>query len=295
MEYQWFFTGTSGYTTRGKLKKKKKCWKSLCGCLQFIHEKLASFQENSAVGNMFSGLWNLNKRSLTHKRNPDMQQQPNNHAWMTLRVPTEQNQHLGALMTSKTLGRPLTASEANTVMPNPDDILPKEAWTDFSGIFYIFLCRGRYKSCIVGTDEWPRFSEDHSLYVNSCQVKGLEEENGSLLANSQQIENNLMASSASTASSLEKGQWEERGGCQAKTENDNLKKKPPKPPVPARMGTASNKHCITHHQRKQPLKQQSPGNGGHANDITEDYSDSDLEEPLLIYKQLNPCSLNNLK
>ena len=221
-----------------------------------------------------------------------MQQQPNNHAWMTLRVPTEQNQHLGALMTSKTLGRPLTASEANTVMPNPDDILPKEAWTDFSGIFYIFLCRGRYKSCIVGTDEWPRFSEDHSLYVNSCQVKGLEEENGSLLANSQQIENNLMASSASTASSLETGQWEERGGCQAKTENDNLKKKPPKPPVPARMGTASNKHCITHHQRKQPLKQQSPGNGGHANDITEDYSDSDLEEPLLIYKQLNPCSLN---
>ena len=113
------------------------------------------------------------------------------------------------------------------------------------------------------------------------------------MANSQQIENNLMASSASTASSLEKGQWEER--TQAKTENDNLKKKPPKPPVPARMGTASNKHCITHHQRKQPLKQQSPGNGGHANDITEDFSDSDLEEPLLIYKQLNPCSLNNLK
>ena len=117
-----------------------------------------------------------------------------------------------------------------------------------------------------------------------------------------------MASSASTASSfsLEKGQWEERG--QAKTENDNLKKKPRKPPVPARMGTAASvasaasKHCINHHQRKpqqqllqQPLKQQSPGNGGHANDITEDYSDSDLEEPLLIYKQLNPCSLNNLK
>ena len=235
---------------------------------------------------------------------------------MTLRVPVpEQNQHLGALMTSKTLGRgggPLTASEANTVMPNPDDILPKEAWTDFSGIFYIFLCRGRYKSCIVGTDEWPRFSEDHSLYVNSCQVKGLEEGSSLLLANSssssQQIENNLMASSASTASSfsLEKGQWEERG--QAKTENDNLKKKPRKPPVPARMGTAASvasaasKHCINHHQRKpqqqllqQPLKQQSPGNGGHANDITEDYSDSDLEEPLLIYKQLNPCSLNNLK
>ena len=107
--------------------------------MQFIHEKLASFQENSAVGNMFSGLWNLNKRSLTHKRNPDMQQQPNNHAWMTLRVPTEQNQHLGALMTSKTLGRPLTASEANTVMPNPDDILPKEAWTDFSGMCYITI------------------------------------------------------------------------------------------------------------------------------------------------------------
>ena len=224
-----------------------------------------------------------------------MQQQPNNHAWMTLRVPTEQNQHLGALMTSKTLGRPLTASEANTVMPNPDDILPKEAWTDFSGIFYIFLCRGRYKSCIVGTDEWPRFSEDHSLYVNSCQVKGLEEENGSLLANSQQIENNLMASSASTASSLEKGQWEERGGCQAKTENDNLKKKPRKPPPvpPARMGTTASttasKHCFNYHQRKPqqqpPLKQQSPGNGGHANDITEDYSDSDLEEPLLIYNQ----------
>ena len=281
-----------------------------------FHEKLASFQENSAVGNMFSGLWNLNKRSLTHKRNPDMQQPNNHHAWMTLRVPVpEQNQHLGALMTSKTLGRgggPLTASEANTVMPNPDDILPKEAWTDFSGIFYIFLCRGRYKSCIVGTDEWPRFSEDHSLYVNSCQVKGLEEGSSLLLANSssssQQIENNLMASSASTASSfsLEKGQWEERG--QAKTENDNLKKKPRKPPVPARMGTAASvasaasKHCINHHQRKpqqqllqQPLKQQSPGNGGHANDITEDYSDSDLEEPLLIYKQLNPCSLNNLK
>ena len=81
---------------------------------------------------MFSGLWNLNKRSLTHKRNPDMQQQqPNNHhAWMTLRVPG-QEQHLGALMTSKTLGR--TASDANSVMPNPDDILPKEAWTDFSG------------------------------------------------------------------------------------------------------------------------------------------------------------------
>ena len=161
------------------------------------------------------------------------------------------------------------------------------------------LREGYYKSCIVGTDEWPRFSEDHSLYVNSCQVKELEE-NGVCSGlggghSSQQIENNLMASSASTASSsLEKGQWEvERG--QAKTENDNLKKKPRKPPPvpPARMGTTASttasKHCINYHQRKPqqqpPLKQQSPGNGGHANDITEDYSDSDLEEPLLIYNQ----------
>ena len=92
------------------------------------------------MGNMFSGLWNLNnKRSLTHKRNPDMQQPNNHHAWMTLRVPglqqQQQEQHLGAVMTSKTLGRggpPKMASEA--VMPNPDDILPKEAWTDFSGM-----------------------------------------------------------------------------------------------------------------------------------------------------------------
>ena len=169
----------------------------------------------------------------------------------------------------------------------------------------------------IGTDEWPRFSEDHSLYVNSCQVKGEENglnSNGGLgplqqqpLSNSssQQIENNLMASSstASTASSsLEKGQW----GCEltAKTENDNLKKstskkqRPPRPPpsVPVRN---------SYHQRKplqpQPLKQQSlagNGNGGHANDITqEDYSDSDLEEPLLIYGngRSNLTQLQNLK
>ena len=45
---------------------------------------------------------------------------------------------------SKTLGRQPNNNNINglhTVMPNPDDILPKEAWTDFSG-----------------NDEWPRFS-----------------------------------------------------------------------------------------------------------------------------------------
>ena len=44
---------------------------------------------------------------------------------------------------SRTLGRNYGSNNngSNIVMPNPDDILPKEAWTDFSG-----------------TDEWPRFS-----------------------------------------------------------------------------------------------------------------------------------------
>lgn len=106
------------------------------------------------------------------------------HAWMTLRVPTTgaghlenmhqpqqqplsnvpvgfrlmqpQQPHLGgqplptaAMMVvqssgSKTLGRQPTNNNnvnGHTVMPNPDDILPKEAWTDLSG-----------------NDEWPRFS-----------------------------------------------------------------------------------------------------------------------------------------
>ena len=51
--------------------------------------------------------------------------------------------------TSRTLGRNYSTisnnhsnnGNHNIVMPNPDDILPKEAWTDFSG-----------------TDAWPRFS-----------------------------------------------------------------------------------------------------------------------------------------
>ena len=44
---------------------------------------------------------------------------------------------------SRTLGRNYGSNNngSHIVMPNPDDILPKEAWTDFSG-----------------TDEWPRFS-----------------------------------------------------------------------------------------------------------------------------------------
>ena len=94
------------------------------------------------------------------------------HAWMTLRVPTtgaghlenmhqlqqqkqpqplnpvgfrQQQPHLEAMMVvqSKTLGRQPNNNNVNghIVMPNPDDILPKEAWTDFSG-----------------NDEWPRFS-----------------------------------------------------------------------------------------------------------------------------------------
>ena len=54
--------------------------------------------------------------------------------------PPQQQQQLPF---SRTLGRNYGSNNngSHIVMPNPDDILPKEAWTDFSG-----------------TDEWPRFS-----------------------------------------------------------------------------------------------------------------------------------------
>ncbi len=117
-----------------------------------------------------------------------------NQGWMTLRVPTHQDfmhqppsrTSLGLLqmqpppiaIQSKTLpnnnnGGQQPQPHHSSVMPNPDDILPKEAWTDFSG-----------------TDEWPRFTginglkteaEDHvdnALYVNSEATTGLSEANG---------------------------------------------------------------------------------------------------------------------
>ena len=68
--------------------------------------------------------------------------------WMTLRVPPHVSgtfygmeasvSGLGGRIvhppTSRTLGRNYNSNNnSNIVMPNPDDILPKEAWTDFSG------------------------------------------------------------------------------------------------------------------------------------------------------------------
>ena len=160
-------------------------------------------EENGRNG-IFSSLWRKrsrttqNQRLANNKRNPRSPMHAasastateanaasitktgnQQHAWMTLRVPTTgaghlenmhqpqqqqplsgnvpvgfrlqpQQPHLGGqppalAMCSKTLGRQPTNNNNNvnghTVMPNPDDILPKEAWTDFSG-----------------NDEWPRFS-----------------------------------------------------------------------------------------------------------------------------------------
>ena len=167
-------------------------------------------EENGRNG-IFSSLWRKrsrttqNQRLANNKRNPRSPMHAasastateasaasitktgnQQHAWMTLRVPTTgaghlenmhqpqqqqplsgnvpvgfrlqpQQPHLGgqplpaaAMMVvqssgSKTLGRQPSNNNNNvnghTVMPNPDDILPKEAWTDFSG-----------------NDEWPRFS-----------------------------------------------------------------------------------------------------------------------------------------
>ena len=164
-------------------------------------------EENSRNG-IFSSLWRKRSRTTQNQRLPNNKRNPRSpmhavasastateasavasitktgnqqHAWMTLCVPTTgaghlenmhqpqpqqplssgnvpvgfrlqpQQPHLGGgqppalAMCSKTLGRQPTNNNNNvnghTVMPNPDDILPKEAWTDFSG-----------------NDEWPRFS-----------------------------------------------------------------------------------------------------------------------------------------
>ena len=149
---------------------------------------------NGSNGGIFSSLWRKrsrttqNQRLANNKRNPRSPRHAasmeaaaaatsitktgnQQHAWMTLRVPTTGAGHLGnmhqqppnpvgfrqsqpqppahlgqpAIMVvqSKTLGRQPNNNNVNghIVMPNPDDILPKEAWTDFSG-----------------NDEWPRFS-----------------------------------------------------------------------------------------------------------------------------------------
>ena len=166
-------------------------------------------EENGSNG-IFSSLWRKrsrttqNQRLANNKRNPRSPMHAasastateasassitktgnQQHAWMTLCVPTTGAGHLenmhqpqqqplsgnvpvgfrlhpqqphsggqplpaAAMMAvqssgSKTLGRQPSNNNNNvnghTVMPNPDDILPKEAWTDFSG-----------------NDEWPRFS-----------------------------------------------------------------------------------------------------------------------------------------
>lgn len=101
---------------------------------------------------LFSTLWS--KQRPQREKRPSENTTTGNNQWMTLRVPItsegetmqlrEQNRPLQPLRPSQTLGRQCN----NNVMPNPDDILPKEAWTDFSG-----------------TDEWPQF-EDNRLYVN---------------------------------------------------------------------------------------------------------------------------------
>ena len=149
--------------------------------------------EGNGINGIFSSLWRKrsrttqNQRLANNKRNPRSPRHAasieeasaasitktgnQQHAWMTLRVPTTGAGHLGnmhqqppnpvgfrqsqpqppahlgqpAIMVvqSKTLGRQPNNNNVNghIVMPNPDDILPKEAWTDFSG-----------------NDEWPRFS-----------------------------------------------------------------------------------------------------------------------------------------
>lgn len=144
----------------------------------------ASSKDDDGSFGIFSSLWR--KRSRTAKPAPNgmdctnqvQHQQP---SWMTLRIaPPQQfdqvNHNYAAaaaaapqsrplMHQSKTLGRPPTSNN-HVVMPNPDDILPKEAWTDFSG-----------------TDEWPRFSRNEEsssrLYVNcSTAAKQEDEDNG---------------------------------------------------------------------------------------------------------------------
>ena len=129
-------------------------------------------QQKKDGGGLLSSLWR--KRSRTHdNKNLRPLEQPHPavastisaQGWMTLRVPPHIPASNGTfyrmasedstggrggrpqlLPTSRTLGRNYNCGPSNNnsnhiIMPNPDDILPKEAWTDFSG-----------------TDDWPRFS-----------------------------------------------------------------------------------------------------------------------------------------
>ena len=138
---------------------------------QSWHKNVVVSQENRKTG-IFASLWKKkrgqgdppigqtqNQQPIRTTGNHNSQQQ---HAWMTLRVPPSnrlmpesadhvnqsrlgpQQQPLIARH-SHTLRPPSNHNASSTyhytVMPNPDDILPKEAWTDFSG-----------------TNDWPRFS-----------------------------------------------------------------------------------------------------------------------------------------
>lgn len=158
-------------------------------------------QEDSS--GLFSSLWKKKSRNQNDK--PPTGNQGS--SWMTLRVPSVQDNNssmhcmmrlhqqplmppsmqasLGPMMTmqSKTLGRQYQAN-GHIVMPNPDDILPKEAWTDFSG-----------------NDEWPRFSgiqassseaADERREASSCNNNRLYANCSDELQNHQREANNRL-------------------------------------------------------------------------------------------------------